>query len=105
MTNDDENLTVSSLATVRRGRRWFLFTSRRDDGLYSRIYLSMMSKDGRATKPFLLPQRNPKEFYRGLLYSYNTPDFTSRPVKTDARRMGKNIESDQRTPTVIRTFD
>ena len=81
--------------------RWFLFVSRRDDGLYSRIYLSMMGNDGRATKPFMLPQRNPREFYRLLLYSYNTPDFTSRPVETNARLMGRNIESDQRTPTTI----
>ena len=63
--------------------RWFLFTSRRDDGLYTRIYFSMMGSDRRATKPFLLPQRNPKQFYRMLLYSYNTPDFTLQPVKTD----------------------
>ena len=82
--------------------RWFLFTSRRDDGLYSRIYLSMMGKDGKATKPFMLPQRNPKEFYRLLLYSYNTPDFTSRPVNTDVRQMGRNIESEQRVSTTIR---
>ncbi|MBP5340617.1 MAG: PD40 domain-containing protein [Prevotella sp.] len=80
---------------------WFLFTSRRDDGLYSRIYFSMMDNDGRATKPFLLPQRNPKEFYRHLLCSYNTPDFTSRPVNSDARQMGQDIESDKRNPTTI----
>lgn len=84
--------------------RWFLFVSRRDDGLYSRIYLSMMGKDGRATKPFMLPQRNPKEFYRQLLYSYNTPDFTSRPVETDVRLMSRNILSDQRTSTTVRNI-
>ena len=83
--------------------RWFLFTSRRDDGLYTRIYFSMMGSDRRATKPFLLPQRNPKQFYRMLLYSYNTPDFTLRPVKTDARLMGRNIESDHREASCVTT--
>ena len=72
---------AESLHSWSSNSRWFLFTSRRDDGLYSRIYLSMMGSDGKATKPFMLPQRNPKEFYRQLLYSYNTPDFTSRPVR------------------------
>lgn len=62
--------------------------------------MSISSK--RATKPFMLPQRDPKQFYRRLLYSYNTPDFTSRPIKNDARRMGRNIENDQRTPTNLR---
>ena len=69
---------AESLHSWSRDSRWFLFTSRRDDGLYSRIYFSMMGKDGKATKPFMLPQRNPKQFYRKLLYSYNTPDFTIR---------------------------
>lgn len=61
--------------------RWFLFTSRRDDGLYTRIYLSSIDDNGRATKPFLLPQRNPKKYYRRLLYSYNTPDFSLQPLE------------------------
>lgn len=86
---------ADSQHTWSNNSRWFLFTSRRGDGLYTRIYFSMMGADGRATKPFLLPQRNPKQFYRMLLYSYNTPDFTSRPVETDARLMGRNIESDK----------
>ena len=55
--------------------RWFLFTSRRSDGLYSRIYFSSLTPDGKATKPFLLPQRNPKAYDRTSLYSFNTPEF------------------------------
>ncbi len=55
--------------------RWFLFTSRRGDGLYSRIYFSSLTPDGKATKPFLLPQRNPKVYDRTSLYSFNTPEF------------------------------
>ena len=80
--------------------RWFLFTSRRDDGLYTRIYLSCVDDSGKATKPFLLPQRDPKTYYRELLYSYNTPDFASRPVRYDRRQAGIDIESDKRvSPT------
>ena len=60
--------------------RWFLFTSRRDDGLYSRVYFASIDDNGHATKPFMLPQRNPKVYYRLLLHSYNTPDFTLRRV-------------------------
>lgn len=77
---------------------WFLFTSRRGDGLYTHIYLASL-ENGKATKPFLLPQRNPKEYYRQLLYSYNTPDFTSRPIQPHEREMGIRIESDQRIAT------
>ena len=93
---------AESLHSWSSNSRWFLFTSRRDDGLYSRIYLSMMDRSGKATKPFMLPQRHPKQFYRRLLYSYNTPDFTSRPVEIDARHIGRYIENGQRTPTTLR---
>lgn len=75
--------------------RWFLFTSRRDDGLYTRIYLSAFV-DGKATKPFMLPQRNPKRYYQQSLYSFNTPDFTSQPVMMDARAMGIQLEHKER---------
>ena len=47
---------AESLHNWTRNSRWFLFTSRRDDGLYTRLYLSSIDEKGRATKPFLLPQ-------------------------------------------------
>ena len=79
--------------------RWFLFTSRSEDGLYTRVYFSHFGSDGQATKPFLLPQRDPRQYYRHLLYSYNTPDFTSRPVEINSRKTGRRIEDDERTAT------
>ncbi len=81
--------------------RWFLFTSRSEDGLYTKVYFSHIDNLGRATKPFQLPQRDPKNYYRNLLYSYNTPDFTSRKIETDSRKMGIRIESKQRTETKV----
>ena len=80
---------------------WFLFTSRRDDGLYTRVYISSIGKDGKATKPFLLPQRHPKRYYSQSFYSFNTPDFTSRPVGSNARERGRKIESEQRVKTTV----
>jgi Tol biopolymer transport system component len=82
--------------------RWFLFTSRRGDGLYTRIYFSSIDDNGKATKPFLLPQRNPKQYERRLLDSFNTPDFSARRIETDARTIGKQIESDKRVETVMK---
>lgn len=87
---------AESLHNWNQNSHWFLFTSRRDDGLYTRVYFSSFGDDGKATKPFLLPQRNPKRYYRRLLDSYNTPDFTSRRIELDARKMGQRIESDKR---------
>ena len=82
-----------------RNSKWFLFTSRRDDNLYTRIYLASVDEHGKATKPFLLPQ---KEYYRRSLYSYNTPDFTAKEVELDAHEAGIAIESDKRVETKLR---
>jgi hypothetical protein len=78
---------------------WFLFTSRSENGLYTQVYFSHFDNDGQATKPFLLPQHNPRQYYRRLLYSYNTPDFTLRPVEINPREMGRRIENQERTAT------
>ena len=76
---DEVNSTrAESLHNWSTNSRWFLFTSRRDDGLYSRLYLAHIDDQGHCTKPFMLPQQNPRHYYQQLLYSYNTPDFTTR---------------------------
>lgn len=82
--------------------RWIVFTSRRDDGLYTRLYMCHIDENGRASKPFLLPQENPWEYYFGSLYSFNTPDFASRPAVFDAYHAGLEILSDQRETTIVR---
>ena len=61
--------------------RWLVFSSRRDDGLYTKPYISYIGEDGIAHKPFLLPQKNPKEFYDAHMYAYNIPEFVNGKVK------------------------
>ncbi len=82
--------------------RWIVFTSRRDDGLYSRLYLSSIDDHGRFSKPFMLPQRNPQEYYSESIYSFNTPDFTKSKVSFDYYSAGEEIASDQRDTTRVR---
>lgn len=64
--------------------RWFVFSSRRGDGLYTRLYLASIDEGGHVTKPFLLPQQK-VEKYDPLLFSYNIPEFISGPVQIDVR--------------------
>ena len=82
--------------------RWIVFTSRRGNGYYTNLYLAHVDKDGRMGKPFLLPQRNPWAYYDETLFSFNTPDFTSGPIKLDARAVARDIMSDKRVETIIR---
>ena len=93
--NEVNSALAESFHNWSANSHWFLFTSRRDDGLYTRIYLSSF-ENGKATKPFMLPQQHPKRYYQQLLYSFNTPDFTSRPVIIDTRKMGRRINDSHR---------
>lgn len=81
---------------------WFVFTSRRGNGLYTRLYFASIDDKGRISKPFLLPQRHPAKYYDRLLDSYNTPDFTSRKVELNMRKAANDIASDERIPTTVR---
>ena len=37
--------------------RWFVFSSRRGDGLYTRLYLASMDENGKISKPFSFPRK------------------------------------------------
>ena len=60
--------------------RWIVFSSRRDDGDFTRPYIAYFDQEGRAHKPFLLPQRDP-EYNLLLLKSYNVPELTRTPLQ------------------------
>ena len=77
--------TVDTLAVVNSGKsdtyhswssnsRWFVFASKRDDGLYGKPYFCYIDKNGKAHKPFCLPQEHPT-FYDNNLKSFNAPEL------------------------------
>lgn len=70
---------------------WFVFSSRRGDGLYTRLYLSCLDENGKATKPFLLPQINPKHYYERLLHSYNAPEFSNLNNSSNAKEIADDV--------------
>jgi len=83
--------------------KWAVVASRRDDGVYTRLYLAHMNEDGRFEKAFLLPQRNPVKYYSELIYSYNTPDFTSGKVQLDRHSVRKMVMSSNRQGVSLET--
>ena len=55
--------------------RWLVFSSRRMDGLYTRPFFCHIDGNGQASKPFLLPQKNPLRYYADQMNSYNLPEL------------------------------
>ncbi|WP_297328903.1 hypothetical protein [uncultured Bacteroides sp.] len=82
--------------------RWFVFSSRRGDGLYTRLYLASINENGIVGKPFLLPQKNPLEYYDRLIYSYNVPEFVSEPIKLEGWKVERDIVAKKRTRVRVR---
>ena len=81
---------------------WILFSSRRDDGLYSQIYFSSIDGNGNATKAFVLPQRNPRKFYHNTLFTFNVPDFTGSKVEFSASRAYRETFSTDRVKVKVK---
>lgn len=87
-----------------RNSRWFLFCSRRFNNQNNLLYIAHFGADGKAGKPFLLPQRNPREYYRRLIHSYNVPDFTAGRVELDVRAFADEIFNGDRIQVGVKSF-
>ncbi len=72
--------------------RWIVFSSRRLNGLFTRLYLSHFNKEGKAEKPFILPQKDP-DFYEGFMRSYNVPELVTSKVELNPRKIAKIIRT------------
>jgi hypothetical protein len=82
--------------------RWILFTTRRDDGLYTQLYLAHIDADGKASKPFRLPQQNPREYDLENIYSINTPEFTQAPIDINEKQLARQLMRQERIATSLR---
>ena len=77
---------VESHRSWSRDRRWFVFSSRRENGLYTAPYIAYLSPDGQAGKPFLLPQASP-DYYDLTLRSFNIPELVKGPIQVDRQEL------------------
>ena len=82
--------------------RWFVFSSKREDGMYTKLYLACIDDKGIVSKPFLLPQRNPRKYYREMMDAYNCPDFTRTKVDFDAHEAYRQVFENKREKVKIR---
>lgn len=87
---------VESYHSWSSNSRWVVFSSRRDDGLYTRPYIAYIDREGKARKPFLLPQAD-VSYYDRLMMSYNIPEFITGKVKVGRRTLSRTAKEEQGT--------
>ena len=80
--------------------RWILFTSRRDDGGYTHLYIAYFDEMGKAHKPFLLPQRDPY-FYNDYYKSFNVPEFMVEPVTITPQEFARHLDTEAQTVNFV----
>ena len=85
--------------------RWFVFGTRRDDRTHTRAYLCHIDADGVCGKPFMLPQKSPRDFYDSSVRSYNVPEFVAGPVDFNGVDAVHLYNSDNRTKVGFRWSD
>lgn len=72
--------------------RWFVFVTKRDDGISARPYFCYIDEKGKVYKPFILPQKDPY-FYDTFIKSYNAPELISQPLNLNRFSFGKKIRA------------
>jgi hypothetical protein len=60
--------------------RWLLFTTKRDDGIFARMYLTEIDEEGHASPPIEVPTPGGDE-----VMCYNVPEFMKFDMPIDAR--------------------
>jgi hypothetical protein len=76
--------------------RWIVFSSKRQDGICTHLYFSYFDNNGKFSKPFLLPQTDPR-YHQSRVVVYNIPEFVNGPVKISPQKLIKAAWSEQIT--------
>jgi len=70
--------------------RWIVFTSKRSDGIFGKLFFSYFDNNGVAHKPIVLPQQDPR-FYESFTKSFQRAEFTTGPFKVSPADLNEII--------------
>jgi hypothetical protein len=77
--------------------RWIAFSSKRDSGVFTRIYIAYVDTNGKVHKPMLLPQKDP-EYYDSCLWTYSVPELITEPVRIRKEKLGSVVRGSEKIP-------
>ena len=80
--------------------RWVVFSSRRDDGGYTRPFIAHVDAAAHGSKPFELPCADP-DYHRQFMKSYNIPEFMRGPVTITPQQFADVLKTDGNTVTYV----
>jgi hypothetical protein len=77
--------------------RWLVFSSKRLQGVFTRLFISYVDTAGNAHKPVLLPQKDPR-FYDSCLLVFNTPELVIGPPQAAGESLARVYRSRRAVP-------
>jgi Tol biopolymer transport system component len=77
--------------------RWIVFSSKKDCGVFTRIYIAYVDKNGKVHKPIRLPQKYPA-YYDSCLWTYNVPELITEPVRITKEKLGRIVRGSEKIP-------
>jgi hypothetical protein len=80
--------------------RWIVFSSNREHGAFRRCYISYINETGRASKPLIVPQRDPA-FYDSCLDTLNTPEFAIGPISIPREKLMRVIRGSDKVSATM----
>lgn len=72
--------------------RWIAFSSKRSDGIFTRIQLAHVDAEGNVSKAFPLPQEDPT-YYDSCLETYTVPELAKNRVRISPRALAAMVRS------------
>ena len=74
--------------------RWIAFSSKRDGGVFTRIYIAYVDTNGKVHKPVRLPQQDPA-YYDSCLWTYSFPELITDPVRVTKEKLGRVVRGSE----------
>jgi hypothetical protein len=74
--------------------RWIAFSSKRDSGVFTRIYIAYVDTNGKVHKPIRLPQKDPT-YYDSCLWTYSVPELITEPVRVTKEKLGRVVRGSE----------
>jgi len=72
--------------------RWIVFSSKKGNPLFNRSYIAYVNENGKLSKAFVLPQKDPT-FYDTYLKTYTIPELVTEPVKATGEKLARVIRN------------
>lgn len=90
MQNEVNSRYSESWHSFSSNGRWMAFSSKRMGGLFTRTFFCHLDQNGKPSKPFVLPQKDPLR-YDSLLQTFSVPELIKSPVQVSQRKIAKTI--------------